>query len=187
MTEQVQIAAQATPNPETLKFVVNRELLPKGSRDVRTKEAAQASPLAKALFEISEVRGVFIGTNFVTVTKAAEVTWSTLAKGCVQVLSTVLQKEKNPVGELAESAQAPGAEEESPQIKQIKEILDREIRPAVAADGGDIVFHDYKDGILTLHLQGACSQCPSAMMTLRMGVETRLKSLVPEIKEIVQI
>ena len=188
MAEKIEIAAMATPNPETLKFVVNRELLPQGSMDFPNKETAKDSPLAKALFEIPEVQAVFIGTNFVTVTKSPETSWSTLAKPSIDVLTTVFGMESDAVGRLEKAPQtAVSQTAESAEVQKIKEILDREIRPAVAADGGDIVFHGYKDGVLTLHLQGACSSCPSAMLTLRMGVETRLKSLIPEIKEVVQI
>jgi len=189
MSQDIQIGAQATPNPETLKFVVNRQFLLSGSLDFSRKELAKDSPLAKALFEIKDVRGVFIGTNFVTITKAPDTSWSELAKPCVDTLGSVLKSEQDPVGRLeaaASTGQVTGGEED-PDVIKIKEVLDREIRPAVAADGGDIVFHGYKDGVLTLHLQGACSSCPSATLTLKMGVETRLKSLFPEIKEVVQI
>ena len=182
--EAIQISAESTPNPDTLKFNVNKQLLPQGSVDITDKDKAQNSPLAKALYEINHVNGVHIGTNFITITKTSEAAWSELAEPCTDTLKKVLLDVSDPVGQV--DVEAAKVSTDPIEIK-IKQILDSEIRPAVAQDGGDIVFHGYKDGVVTLHLQGACSSCPSSVMTLKMGVENRLKTVIPEIKEVVQI
>lgn len=179
----IQVNAEVTPNPNTLKFGVNRRLLESGSIDFPDKRKAQESPLASKLFEIESVNGVFIGTNFVTVTKTPAADWKDLIPGVSETLKAALSSSGSAVGRAEESPQDSG----DPIERRIREILDREIRPAVAMDGGDVAFVSYEDGIVTLHLKGACSACPSAVMTLKMGVEHRLKSEIPEVKEVVQV
>lgn len=184
MNTAVQISAEITPNPNTLKFVVNRQLLPSGSLDYTDREKAKDSALASRLFDVPSVAAVFIGTNFITVTKAPEADWNSLVATVAEVIRNSLASGEKFSGP-AETAAAGGPAD--PIERKIREILDREIRPAVAMDGGDINFIDYKEGIVTLHLKGSCSQCPSSIMTLKMGVENRLKSEIPEIKEVVQV
>jgi len=143
--------------------------------------------LASAIFEIESVIGVFIGTNFITVTKAPAANWNNLVAPVTEKIRALLDS-----GETLFSKEAPVSHETTaggdPEIeKKIRAILDNEIRPAVAMDGGDITFYGYENGVVTLHLQGSCSSCPSSIMTLKMGVENRLKSLIPEIKEVVQV
>ncbi len=182
----IEIAAQTTPNPNTLKFIVNQILLDNGTADFTNKAEASESPLAAKLFDLENVTGVFVGTNFVTVTKSENANWEQLSEPVINTLRTTITAGGTLVtASSAHNTANSGAESEIE--TKIKQVLDQEIRPAVAMDGGDITFHSYNDGIVTLHLRGACSQCPSATMTLKMGVEARLKEVVPEVKEVVQI
>ncbi len=179
----VQISAEVTPNPNTLKFVVNRTFFEFGSMDFPDREKAQESPLASKLFEIPSVAGVFIGTNFITVTKTVEADWNALITPVVNMIRALLGTGESVIGK-GDGAQSTTSD---PVESKIREILDREIRPAVAMDGGDITFLKYQDGVVTLHLKGSCSACPSSIMTLKMGVENRLKAEIPEVKEVVQV
>ena len=182
----LEISAEVTPNPNTLKFVVNRPLLEAGSVNFTSREKAQSSPLSKKLFDLENVSGVMIGPGFVTVTKTSEASWDPLIGPIAEMIRTVLQSgEEILPKEALSQAQAAGGDSEIEQ--KIKEVLDREIRPAVAQDGGDIIFYGYQDGVVTLHLQGSCSSCPSSVMTLKMGVENRLKQVIPQVKEVVQV
>lgn len=176
------ITAEATPNPNTVKLNVNREFLERGAVNYPTKERAQESLLASKLFENDSIAGVMIGPSFISLTKKPDADWQSVAPE-VDTIKALLESgdelfpnkpvEKDPASSAVE--------------QQIRDILDREIRPAVARDGGDIELYDYQDGIVTLHLQGACGSCPSASMTLKMGVENRLKQLIPEVQEVVQV
>jgi len=185
---ELKISAELTPNPDALKFVVNQTLLKSGSIHYADKVKAEESALASRLFKLGKVTEVLIGTNFITINKAPKASWEDLAPSIRTLLEAVLA-----TGEPVAPAQAVPAEaaadlEGDEAIAQkICQILDREIRPAVAQDGGDIIFYGYKDGVVTLHLQGACSSCPSSIMTLKMGVENRLKQEIPEIKYVDQI
>jgi Fe-S cluster biogenesis protein NfuA len=185
----IDIWAEVTPNPHTLKFNVSKELLTSGSVNFPDKEKAKGHLLAEELFGIENVLGVMVGPSFITVTKAPAVDWSQLAEPVSKKIRELLES-----GKVLFSQEARSAHAETPEAggngdieRRVREILDTEIRPAVAMDGGDIIFHGYKDGVVTLHLQGACMSCPSSILTLKMGVENRLKSLIPEIKEVVQV
>ncbi len=181
----VEISAEMTPNPNTIKFVVERELLESGSRNFPSLQTAQGSPLPEALFRIPAVAGVLIGTHFVTVTKTAGADWNLLAPEIIDGLRLFFKTSQNVVSDRSsQSSLNPAANEAEEKIRQ---ILDEEIRPAVARDGGDIVFYGYENGVVKLHLQGSCSSCPSSVMTLKMGIETRLRQAIPEIKEVVQV
>ncbi len=185
----INIHAETTPNPHTLRFVVNRELIAAGSVNFRDIATAKHSPLASALFEISGVQGVLIGQGFVTVTKSPESLWSDLAQSCTRAIRTVLETVEDVVGTQPGSGAPvafPGGGDDPISLK-IQEILNTEVRPAVAMDGGDIIFYGFKDGVVSLHLQGSCSSCPSSVMTLKMGVENRLKMLIPEVREVIQV
>lgn len=191
MTERtdVEIRLEFTPNPNTLKFVVNRQLLERGAANFPTSSTADRAPLARKLFGVPGVESVMIGTNFVTITKANDGEWDTVAEKVPLTIESHFQTE-DPVVDpafLAEASSPSGSADESDAVKRIREVLDNEIRPAVAMDGGDITFDRYDDGVVYLHLQGACSSCPSSVATLKMGVESRLKEVVPEIKEVVQV
>ena len=186
MTDQLNIQAEMTPNPNTLKFNINRTLIESGSYDFPSKESAKDSYLASQLFQVDRVEGVFVGKDFITVTKSFDAEWQSLAAPLIEKIKTILNSGENLISEKAKEWAAVSSGNTETEQK-IRAILDNEIRPAVARDGGDIIFYGYKNGIVTLHLQGSCSSCPSSIMTLKMGVENRLKHSIPEITEVVQI
>jgi len=182
----VNISAQITPNPHTLKFVVDRMLLEYGSIDFSNREKAATSPLVLKLYAINGVTAILVGTNFVSVTKSNMIDWTDLAEPVISTLQKELDGDSIGVDVsllTAASTASGGTDIES----RIREILDNEIRPAVAMDGGDITFHSYEDGVVMLQLQGACSSCPSSTLTLKMGIENRLREEIPEIRDVVQI
>ncbi len=183
----IDIRAEVTPNPNTLKFTVNRVLVENGSMNFPDKEKAEGAELPKALFELDNVLGVMARRDFVTVTKAPGANWNLMVEPIIITMKNIFASGKISFPErTAAAAQAHGGGSSEIE-KKIRQILDDEIRPAVAMDGGDITFCGYDDGIVTLHLQGSCSTCPSSVMTLKMGVENRLKSLIPEVREVVQV
>lgn len=181
------IETEPTPNPATLKFLPGRDVLPGGSADFASPEAAEISPLGAALFALPGVTRVFLGADFISVTKNDNAEWSALRP---QVLAAVMDHfvagrqvilaEADVVAEDVDPADREVAE-------QIKELLDTRVRPAVAGDGGDIVFRGFRDGIVRLHMQGACSGCPSSTATLKMGIQNMLKHYVPEVKSVEQV
>ena len=185
MSDTVSITLEFTPNPNTLKFVVDHPLLVRGAANFPQAGSADKSPLAKALFAIPGVAAVLIGTRFVTVTKAPEGEWEIVAEEVPKAIQSHIQSGLPAVESAGEDASLSAEVSEIEQ--RIRNVLDEEIRPAVAMDGGDITFGKYENGILYLHLQGSCSSCPSSVATLKMGVETRLKEVVPELKEVVQV
>lgn len=187
-TTAIEITAEVTPNPNTLKFNVNKMLLESGSLNFTDREKAKGSYLPEKLFELENVLGVMVGTSFITITKAPASNWKDLVQPVTEKIKEILNSGQTllPTGS-ASVAVASGSGANTEIERKIKEILDNEIRPAVAMDGGDIQFYGYQDGIVTLHLQGSCSSCPSSVMTLKMGVENRLKSLIPEVREVVQV
>ena len=180
MSDEIEIQAELTPNPNTLKFVVNREFMPAGSRDFPTKESAQGQPLPQALFEIDHVAGVLVGIDFITVTKKPNIEWPVAAVPVVDKIREFLKTGQTVVAPLSPSdASAEGPRQNHSGATdsiddKIREILDNEIRPAVARDGGDIIFYGFENGVVKLHLQGSCSSCPSSVMTLKVGIENRL-------------
>lgn len=187
---QVSITLEFTPNPNTLKFMVNQTFLDRGAANFTDAAKAEASPLAKKIFQIPGIQAVMIGTQFVTITKSLEGDWDVVAEQVPKTIESHLQAGA-PIFTpeyLAARASAPASSSQNSEIEnKIREVLDNEIRPAVAMDGGDITFGRYEDGVVYLHLEGSCSSCPSSVATLKMGVETRLKEVVPEVKEVVQV
>jgi Fe-S cluster biogenesis protein NfuA len=181
------IETEGTPNPATLKFLPGRDVLGSLTADFATVEAAAASPLALALFALPDVVRVFLGSDFVAVTKAADAAWPTLKP---QVLGAIMQHFVSGAP-VMEGVGAATDEDTDPAdadvVAQIKELLDTRVRPAVAGDGGDIVFRGYRDGIVRLHMQGACSGCPSSTATLKHGIENLLRHYVPEVKSVEQV
>ena len=177
------IQTEDTPNPATLKFIPGSEVMGQGTADFPDKEAANRSPLARRLFQIDGVEAVFFGADFVTVTKAESQEWFTLKPS---ILAGIMEHYASglPVVEADANAQDSDDEDDDDVVKQIKHLLDTRVRPAVAMDGGDIVFHDFEDGIVTLSMQGACSGCPSSTATLKMGIENMLRHYIPEVKEV---
>ena len=180
----IQITAEVTPNPNTLKFNVNKTLVESGSLNYPDKAKAKGVPLAEKLFEIPSVLGVMIGRDFITITKAPASDWKAVVPALTERIKSLLSSKEVLFPQGAQTSVSGGDTEIE---KKIRQVLDDEIRPAVAMDGGDIIFQGYRDGVVTLYLQGSCSSCPSSIMTLKMGVENRLKSLIPEIREVVQV
>ncbi|AYA38550.1 NifU family protein [Hymenobacter oligotrophus] len=190
----VSIYAEASPNPESMKFVLNSQLVREGvSVDYPDAEAAAYSPLAQELFKFDYVGRVFIAANFVTVTKTTEHTWTqlipelrTFLKSYVEAggpIFTVDPAEEQRAAQVAAGAE--GSAEDQATSQKIIDLLDNYVRPAVEQDGGNITFKSYNDGIVTVNLQGSCSGCPSATVTLKSGIENLLKRMVPEVKEVV--
>jgi Fe-S cluster biogenesis protein NfuA len=179
------IQTEQTPNPATLKFLPGRDVVSKGVVDFTDPEQAQKSPLARRVFAVEGVTAVFFGADFVTVTKAAGEDWYVLKPA---VLGAIMEHylSGDPVAlegaRLGDGGQA--AAEDDPTVKQIKELIEARVRPAVAQDGGDIVFHGFERGVVYLHLRGACSGCPSSIVTLKNGIENLLKYYVPEVVEV---
>jgi len=190
------IETETTPNPASLKFLPGRAVMGSGgTREFASPEAAEASPLAQALFDTGEVTGVFFGADFVTVTAAPGVPWSDLKPSVLGVLLDHFVSEA-PLFAPATAAgiAVPGEEdgdllvEENPAdadiVAQINELLETRVRPAVAGDGGDIRYRGFRDGVVYLAMQGACSGCPSSTATLKHGIEGLLKHYVPEVTEV---
>ena len=181
----VYINLEFTPNPNTLKYSVNRTLLEKGTRNfIRPQDAEQDSPLASKLFDIPGISGVMIGRDFVTITKTDEGDWDVVHRSTSSLLEAHLNSNLPVVtGESAMVHKGGNSDVEN----KIREILDNEIRPAVAMDGGDITFEKFEDGVVYVYLQGSCSGCPSSTATLKMGIEKRLQEVLPEVREVVSI
>ena len=180
------IYTEITPNPATLKFVTQKILLRKGSADFADPDAAGQSPLAKQVFELAFVKAVFISGNFVSVTKSADATWETAIPPIKKAISSFLDSGQPAISGLEDEAEGEVLEEDET-VKRIKQLLDDNIRPAVAMDGGDVIFESFEDGIVKLKMQGACSGCPSSTMTLKMGIEGLLTRMVPGVKEVVSV
>ena len=176
------IQTETTPNPATLKFLPGCDVMTRGTANFTGPEEAAKSPLALRLFGIDGVTGVFLGSDFVTVTKMPTRDWEVMKPF---VLSAIMDHFTSGDSVVADEASAAGGEAEDDAIAaQIKELLETRVRPAVAQDGGDIVFRGFEDGIVYLHMQGACSGCPSSTATLKHGIENMLKYYVPEVQEV---
>jgi Fe-S cluster biogenesis protein NfuA len=185
MQSSIAITLEFTPNPNTLKFVVNRPLLERGTANFPDAAAAAHAPLAQEVFKVEGISAVMLGSNFVTITKAPTGDWDVIAEQVPQAVERVLASGTPIVdGEWLAARQAPSAA--TSEVEQrILEVLDSEIRPAVAMDGGDITFGRFENGVVYLQLQGSCSACPSSTATLKLGVEARLKERVPEVLEVI--
>lgn len=185
------IQTETTPNPATLKFIPGREVAGAQAFDFPNAASGQRSPLARRLFAIEGVSGVFFGADFITVTKASsdqtELDWAHLKPA---VLAAIMDHYVSaaPLFEEGESqgtvAHAESAGEHVEIVNQIKELLDTRVRPAVAQDGGDITFQGFTDGVVYLHMQGSCAGCPSSTATLKSGVENLLRHYIPEVEEV---
>lgn len=187
MNVHVEIRLEFTPNPNALKYVVDdHTLMARGSANFTDKAAAESAPLAKRLMAIPGVASCMIGLNFVSITKTDAGDWEVLDTRTREALKEHIASGDPAVNPLALEKPARGAET-SDLEKRIVDVLDREIRPAVAMDGGDIVFERFEDGTVYLYMQGSCAGCPSSTATLKLGIETRLKNAVPEVKEVVAL
>ena len=178
------IQTEETPNPATLKFLPGREVVTSGSVDFATAEGAGRSPLAERLFKVDGIERVFLGQDFITITKAPAKDWSVLKPALLGVIMEHFVSGQPVL--LADGAGVAAAtdDEDDEVVAQIKELLETRVRPAVAQDGGDIIFHSFEDGVVYLHMQGSCSGCPSSTATLKMGIENMLRHYVPEVVEV---
>jgi Fe-S cluster biogenesis protein NfuA len=179
------IQTEATPNPATLKFIPGKPVLADGTADYRSRDDAADSPLASRLFDIEGVRGVFLGSDFISVTKG-DADWQHVKP---MILGAIMEHFMSgaPVMAAEGANDRPGgsydpADEEV--VTTIKELLETRVRPAVAQDGGDITFSGFRDGVVYLHMRGACSGCPSSTATLRHGIENLLRHFCPEVQEV---
>jgi Fe-S cluster biogenesis protein NfuA len=180
------IQTESTPNPATLKFLPGQTVLDLGTADFPTPEAAGKSPLARRIFAVEGVTGVFLGNDFVTVTKAEGVLWEHLKPA---ILGAVMEHFQSGAPAIEGDGAVGGGHraqdgEDADIVKQIKDLLDTRVRPAVAQDGGDITFHGFDRGVVYLHMQGACAGCPSSTLTLKMGIENLLRHYIPEVTEV---
>jgi Fe-S cluster biogenesis protein NfuA len=190
------IETETTPNPTTLKFLPGRQVMSAGTREFTTPENAEASPLAQTLFDLGDVTGVFFGQNFVSVTAAPGVEWASLKPQVVSVLLDHFVSEAPLfVGAGAAGIAVPADEEDlldgqaddpadADIVAQIRDLIETRVRPAVANDGGDIIYRGFREGVVYLTMQGACSGCPSSSATLKHGIEGLLKHYVPEVTEV---
>lgn len=186
------IETELTPNPATLKFLPGEQVMAAGTRDFRDEEDAAASPLAAALFDLGDVTGVFFGRNFISVTSGPGVDWSALKPQVVAILldhfvtGTPLFSGPDASGIAVPPEDADFGDDpaQADVIEQIKELIETRVRPAVAGDGGDIVYRGFREGVVYLTMQGACAGCPSSTATLKNGIETLLKHYVPEVSEV---
>jgi len=179
------IQTEATPNPATLKFIPGKSVLAEGTADFTSKSDALASPLASRLFDIKGVRGVFFGSDFISVTKG-DVEWQHLKP---MILGAIMEHYVSGAPILAEEGAGDAAvasydPKDQAVVDTIKELLETRVRPAVAQDGGDITFSGFRDGVVFLHMRGACSGCPSSTATLRHGIENLLRHFCPEVQEV---
>jgi Fe-S cluster biogenesis protein NfuA len=180
------IQTEETPNPLTLKFLPGREVLKNGSVDYRSEEEASNSPLASALFNVDGVVGVFFSDDFITISKRDDKDWQLMKPGILGVIMEHFTANK-PIINPSErdNLDATPQEEDDEIVSQIKELLYTRVRPAVAQDGGDIVFEGFNDGVVTVQMRGACAGCPSSTATLKMGIENMLRHYIPEVKEVI--
>ena len=181
------IQTESTPNPATLKCLPGQTVLEAGTADFPSADTAGKSPLATRLFAINGVTGVFFGTDFVTVTKAEATEWDVIKPAILGAIMEHFQSGQPVIDGEGGGASSGHAEHDGPDgeiVSQIKELLDTRVRPAVAQDGGDIVFHGFERGVVYLHMQGACAGCPSSTLTLKMGIENLLRHYIPEVVEV---
>ena len=179
------IQTEPTPNPATLKFIPGRPVLESGTLHMATREAAEQSPLAQKLFDLPNIGGVFFGSDFISVTKTGG-EWQQIKPA---VLGAIMEHYMSGAPLLADEGQGAASDEffdekDEETVTLIKDLLETRVRPAVASDGGDITFKGYKEGVVFLHMQGACSGCPSSTATLKHGIQNLLRHFVPEVTEV---
>ncbi|RME18216.1 MAG: NifU family protein [Bdellovibrio sp.] len=184
--KKFQVHFEPTPNPQSMKFVLNQKVCTENLH-FEDPLKAQRSPLASKIFGFPWTSSVFLGPDFVTITKQDWVDWDVLAEPLCELIKEHMERGEPFLLEEPENTFISSEDDSDPIVQQIKEILDTEIRPAVAMDGGDIVFHKFEAGVVYVYMQGACSGCPSSTMTLKAGIEQRLKELIPEVVEVVAL
>lgn len=187
----ISIYTEMTPNPSTMKFVANKLLYPGKSIDFQDETQVAASPLAKELFSFPFIKGVFIASNFITLTKTNDVEdWQDVIPSVKQFLKEYLENggvvvNEEEVLKLKQEATNTVSADDDDVVKRVKELLENYVKPAVEMDGGAIQFKSYNEGTVNLMLQGSCSGCPSSMVTLKAGIEGMMKRMIPEVKEVV--
>lgn len=178
------IQTETTPNPATLKFIPGETVLGNSTANFNSKDEAAKSPLAVSLFDINGIEAVFLGSDFISVTKNEDKDWGHLK---TEVLTTIMEHYvtgKPVMSDTASNEESTSNEDEDEIVKQIRELIDTRVRPSVAQDGGDIIFHGFENGIVKLEMHGACSGCPSSTITLKNGIENMLKHYVPEVEAV---
>lgn len=181
------IQTEATPNPATLKFLPGQTVMQAGSADFPTADAAAESPLAQRVFAVEGVVGVFLGPDFISVSKNDTVEWAHIKPAILGAIMEHYQSGEPAVAQTGPAEDGHTAHGDGPDseiVGQIKELLDTRVRPAVAQDGGDITFHGFDRGVVYLHMKGACAGCPSSTMTLKSGIENLLRHYIPEVTEV---
>ena len=181
------IQTEQTPNPQTLKFLPGKVVLEDRTAFYQNIDEAKESPFAIRLFGVDGVEGVFFGSDFITITKNSKYDWQVLKPSILGgIIDHFNSGDKTvEISNFQESEKSlEKTEDDSEIVKQIKELLDTRVRPAVAMDGGDIIYNDFEDGVVYLKMQGACSGCPSSTATLKMGIENMLKHYIPEVQEV---
>ena len=190
------IQTESTPNPRTLKFLPGRDVLGRGSRDYANAEAAADSPLAQALFGVDGVERVYLGGDFLSITRAETIEWPHLKPHVLAAIMDHYTAGRPVVLEAGEDAGDDSGEDDivyegeaAEIVKEIKEIIEARVRPAVARDGGDITFHSWngETGIVRLNMRGSCAGCPSSTLTLKQGIENMLRHYVPEVQAVEQV
>ena len=177
------IQTEETPNPAALKFIPGVDVMGTGNAEFNSVDEANNAPLARRIFKIEGVQSVFLGSDFVAVTKVDSIEWFSLKPA---ILAGIMEHYASglPVIEKSDENTSSTEETDSETVQQIKHLIDTRVRPAVAMDGGDIIFSSYEDGIVTLQMRGACQGCPSSAATLKMGIENMLRHYIPEVKEV---
>ena len=177
------IQTESTPNPATLKFLPGNPVMETGTANFAVPDEANRSPLAQTLFATEGVIGVFLGADFITVTKSGDKEWDVMKPLILGAIMEHFQSGRPVIeADAADTTVADGDDDEV--VVQIRELIDTRVRPAVAQDGGDIVYKGFEDGIVYLHMQGACAGCPSSTATLKHGIENMLRYYVPEVQEV---
>ncbi len=177
------IQTEETPNPNTLKFIPDAQVLEEGTVEFKDKDTAKSSNLANLIFLINGIERVFLATEFVSVTKNNEINWEILKPLILTAIMDHYASGKAVI-EQHQSNTNSSVDEDTEVVKQIKELIDQRVRPAVAMDGGDISFCSFEDGVVTLQMKGACAGCPSSTATLKMGIENMLRHYIPEVVEV---
>ena len=178
------IQTEDTPNPETLKFIPGVIVLKSGTADFSNAESTRNSPLAARLFKIEGVSRVFLASDFISVTKEAQLDWNTLKPSILTGIMDHFSSGLPSIDGSMETDNVSNSSEDTETIKQIKDLLETRVRPAVAMDGGDITFCSFESGVVTLQMKGACAGCPSSTATLKMGIENMLRHYIPEVTEV---
>ena len=181
------IQTEVTPSPSSMKFLPGKTVMEKETADFRNVEEAKFSPFALNLFKIDGVEGVFFGSDFISITKADNHDWQYLESTIIETIRESYKSETAFILAGQDNAGDTSTTEDTEAIIQIKKIIDTQVRPAVARDGGDITFQSFDNGIVYLQMKGACSGCPSSALTLKAGIEKTLKHYIPEVLEVQQV